>query len=170
MGDALGGRPRDDTLYRDDVADYEAMAKSDERQAKTFREKGRKAATAVTKQSVNAYVKEKKGIKVIKDAAIKAFPRHERQLPPGISDYLLNVKRDIFKLFNTDAKDPIATKLNTILEYKEDIEESDLTDTVKTLQSLIRRVEGYVKRFTPETDPLIKEAKRADRALTNGKK
>lgn len=26
MGDALGGRPRDDRLYRDDVADYEAMA------------------------------------------------------------------------------------------------------------------------------------------------
>jgi uncharacterized protein (DUF488 family) len=26
MGDALGGRPRDDTLYRDGVADYEAMA------------------------------------------------------------------------------------------------------------------------------------------------
>jgi uncharacterized protein (DUF488 family) len=26
MGDALGGRPNDDTLYRDDVADYEAMA------------------------------------------------------------------------------------------------------------------------------------------------
>jgi len=26
MGDALGGPPRDDTLYRDDVADYEAMA------------------------------------------------------------------------------------------------------------------------------------------------
>jgi uncharacterized protein (DUF488 family) len=26
MGDALGGRPRDDTLYRDDVADYEVMA------------------------------------------------------------------------------------------------------------------------------------------------
>jgi uncharacterized protein (DUF488 family) len=27
MGDALGGRPSDDALYRDDVADYEAMAK-----------------------------------------------------------------------------------------------------------------------------------------------
>jgi uncharacterized protein (DUF488 family) len=26
MGEALGGRPRDDRLYRDDVADYEAMA------------------------------------------------------------------------------------------------------------------------------------------------
>ena len=26
MGDALGGRPRDDGLYRDGVADYEAMA------------------------------------------------------------------------------------------------------------------------------------------------
>jgi uncharacterized protein (DUF488 family) len=26
MGDALGGRPRDDSLYRDGVADYEAMA------------------------------------------------------------------------------------------------------------------------------------------------
>ena len=26
MGDVLGGRPRDDALYRDDVADYEAMA------------------------------------------------------------------------------------------------------------------------------------------------
>ncbi len=26
MGDALGGRPRDDSLYRHDVADYEAMA------------------------------------------------------------------------------------------------------------------------------------------------
>jgi uncharacterized protein (DUF488 family) len=26
MGDTLGGRPRDDTLYRDGVADYEAMA------------------------------------------------------------------------------------------------------------------------------------------------
>ena len=27
MGDALGGRPRDESLYRDGVADYEAMAK-----------------------------------------------------------------------------------------------------------------------------------------------
>jgi len=26
MGDTLGGRPRNDRLYRDDVADYEAMA------------------------------------------------------------------------------------------------------------------------------------------------
>src|SRR5271157_2261897 len=27
MGDTLGGRPREDSLYRDGVADYEAMAK-----------------------------------------------------------------------------------------------------------------------------------------------
>ena len=30
MGDTLGGRPRDDSLYRDGVADYEAMAKQPE--------------------------------------------------------------------------------------------------------------------------------------------
>ncbi len=30
MGDALGGRPRDDSLYRDGVADYEAMAAAPE--------------------------------------------------------------------------------------------------------------------------------------------
>jgi uncharacterized protein (DUF488 family) len=29
MGEALGGRPRDDALYSDDVADYEAMAMQD---------------------------------------------------------------------------------------------------------------------------------------------
>ena len=30
MGDTLGGRPRDDSLYRDGVADYEKMAKQPE--------------------------------------------------------------------------------------------------------------------------------------------
>ncbi|MGD0335349.1 MAG: DUF488 domain-containing protein [Xanthobacteraceae bacterium] len=30
MGDTLGGRPRDDSLYRDGVADYEAMANEPE--------------------------------------------------------------------------------------------------------------------------------------------
>jgi len=30
MGDTLGGRPRDDSLYRDGVAGYEAMAKQPE--------------------------------------------------------------------------------------------------------------------------------------------
>jgi len=30
MGDALGGRPRDDALYRDGVADYAAMARTPE--------------------------------------------------------------------------------------------------------------------------------------------
>jgi uncharacterized protein (DUF488 family) len=33
MGDALGGRPRDDSLYRDGVADYEAMAAQTDYQA-----------------------------------------------------------------------------------------------------------------------------------------
>jgi uncharacterized protein (DUF488 family) len=33
MGDALGGRPRDPGLYRDGVADYEAMARTPEFQA-----------------------------------------------------------------------------------------------------------------------------------------
>ena len=28
MGDALGGRPRDETLYREGIADYEAMARA----------------------------------------------------------------------------------------------------------------------------------------------
>jgi uncharacterized protein (DUF488 family) len=30
MGDALGGRPRDPSLFRDGVADYEAMARTDD--------------------------------------------------------------------------------------------------------------------------------------------
>ena len=30
MGDALGGRPRDDSLFRDGVADYDAMARTPE--------------------------------------------------------------------------------------------------------------------------------------------
>ncbi len=33
MGDTLGGRPRDENLYRDGVADYEAMAKQPEFEA-----------------------------------------------------------------------------------------------------------------------------------------
>src|SRR5271163_1369179 len=33
MGDALGGRPRDDSSYRDGVADYEAMAAQPDYQA-----------------------------------------------------------------------------------------------------------------------------------------
>ena len=33
VGDTLGGRPREDSLYRDGVADYEAMAKQPEFQA-----------------------------------------------------------------------------------------------------------------------------------------
>jgi len=33
MGDSLGGRPRDDRLYRDGVADYEAMAREPQYQA-----------------------------------------------------------------------------------------------------------------------------------------
>ena len=33
MGDALGGRPRDDRLYRDGIADYEAMAREPQYQA-----------------------------------------------------------------------------------------------------------------------------------------
>ena len=39
MGDTLGGRPRDDSLYRDGVADYEAMAKQPE-----FRDRPRPTA------------------------------------------------------------------------------------------------------------------------------
>src|SRR5712691_12793448 len=41
LGDALGGRPRDPRLYRDGVADYAAMARTDDFRAGLDREIGR---------------------------------------------------------------------------------------------------------------------------------
>jgi hypothetical protein len=141
-----------------------AQAKHHEKAERQLRAKGKELVTKATKAGVHAIVVEKKGAAGAKEAISRIS--HQSRERKDLSKVLVEVKVAIGKLFHPE-QDLIAEKLDAILEFKSEIEESDLKDTVVTLRSLISRVEIYVKRFTPEAKS-IRPVASSNRALTNG--
>jgi len=126
-------------------------------EAEEYRKQGQQAASKVTK-AVSAHLRSGGGTKTAPDVAIQAVPLHDRKASPNIEDYLSKALTPIWQFCQEDTH---AEKLNRVLEFKDELDRSVLTNAARTLRDVRDRMEWWAKKFDPGT--------RSKKAARNGK-